>query len=127
MDASAEHASAELMPSTLGDDHQPSRSRLRDGDDAAQQVASVSAARLCGSSAWVSMYSRNLYPGSALGVRAVLKAAMRIEPNSTETTWWYLHTPIAELGGLTAAQLVLDGRVEDILRFLHSVQQGKRD
>jgi hypothetical protein len=52
---------------------------------------------------------------------------MQIEPDPAETACWYSHTPIAELDDLTPAQLVLVGRFEDVLRFLCSIRDGKRD
>jgi len=58
---------------------------------------------------------------------AVLRMAVQVEPDPVETGCWYRHTCIAELGGFTAAQLVSQGRVGEVVRFLLSVRDGKRD
>jgi hypothetical protein len=67
------------------------------------------------------------HSSSAPEARSVLRAAMQIEADPAETARWYLHTQIAELDNLTPAQLVLVGRFEDVLRFLSSIRDGKRD
>lgn len=58
---------------------------------------------------------------------AVCQAALRIECDPREAAGWYLHTRIAELGDLTAAQLVACGRADEVMRFLEDVCSGARD
>jgi hypothetical protein len=58
---------------------------------------------------------------------AVCRAAARVEHDPDEAAGWYLHTRIAELGDLTAAQLVALGRADDVMRFLEAVCSGARD
>lgn len=57
----------------------------------------------------------------------VLRAAVQVEPDPVEAGFWYRRTCIAELGGLTAAQLVSQGRGAEVIGFLLSVRDGKRD
>ena len=59
--------------------------------------------------------------------QAVFRAALRVERDPREAAGWYLHTRIAELDGLTAAQLVALGRAGDVMRFLAAVCSGARD
>lgn len=58
---------------------------------------------------------------------AVLRTAAQIEPDPHTTMDWYRRTPIAELGYLTAEQLVALGRTEALIAFLQSVLEGARD
>lgn len=58
---------------------------------------------------------------------AVLRVALEVEPDPVRVFAWYRHTRIAELGQLTAEQLVLMGRVEAVIGFLHSIRDGERD
>ncbi len=58
---------------------------------------------------------------------AVLYVAVQIEPSSERVLEWYLYTPIAELGYLTAEQLVSMGRASVVIEFLQSVSRGERD
>jgi hypothetical protein len=57
---------------------------------------------------------------------AVCRAARRVESDPREAAGWYLHTRIAELDDLTAAQLVACGRTDDVMRFLEAVCSGAR-
>jgi hypothetical protein len=59
--------------------------------------------------------------------QAVLRAALRVERDPREAAGWYLHTRIAELDDLTAAQLVACGRAAEVMRFLEAVRSGARD
>jgi len=59
--------------------------------------------------------------------QAGFRAALRIERDPREATGWYLHTRIAELDDLTAAQLVACGRAAEVMRFLEAVCSGARD
>lgn len=55
---------------------------------------------------------------------AVPRVAAQIEP---ETEWvmdWYRRTRIAELGQLTAEQLVAMGRAPVVIAFLQSIRDG---
>ncbi|WP_140806201.1 hypothetical protein [Rhodanobacter glycinis] len=57
----------------------------------------------------------------------VLRMAVQVEPHPVEAGFWYQRTRIAELDGLTAAQLVSLGRADDVIRFLLSIRDGARD
>lgn len=57
----------------------------------------------------------------------VLCVAVQVEPNPVEAGVWYRRTRIAELDGLTAAQLVSLGRAEEVIGFLVAVRDGVRD
>jgi hypothetical protein len=70
-------------------------------------------------------YSTSFEPAAAM--LTVLRAAVQIEPDPVETGSWYRSTCIAELGGLTAAQLVALGRADEVVGFLLSVRDGRRD
>lgn len=58
---------------------------------------------------------------------AVLRVAAEIEPAPVEVLDWYRRARIAELGNLTAEQLVSLGRAEAVIVFLRSIQAGERD
>ncbi|HET6433740.1 hypothetical protein [Dyella sp.] len=57
---------------------------------------------------------------------AVLRVAARIEPEPHWLMDWYRHTRIAELGHLTAEQLVAMGRAPVVIAFLQSIRRGVR-
>jgi hypothetical protein len=57
----------------------------------------------------------------------VLELAQMIEPRLAAAMTWYLHTPIKELGYLTARQLVDQGCSESVVAFLKSICRGERD
>jgi hypothetical protein len=57
---------------------------------------------------------------------AVLRVAAQIEAHPATLMRWYRHTRIAELGHLTAEQLVALGRAEALITFLCSVRDGER-
>ena len=58
---------------------------------------------------------------------ALLQTAAAIEPDRAMAMKWYHHTPIAELGYLSAAQLVALGRADAVIAFLQSIEAGARD
>ena len=58
---------------------------------------------------------------------AVLRVAAQIEPDPADVLRWYRQTPIAELGHLTAAELVSLGRSATVIEFLGAVRDGERD
>lgn len=60
-------------------------------------------------------------------ILAVLREAAGIEPDPRAMEHWYRHVPIAELGYLTAEQLVAIGRTTAVIAFLRSVRSGTRD
>lgn len=70
-------------------------------------------------------YSTLFEPASAM--LTVLRIAVQVEPDPVQTGFWYQRTRIVELGGLTAAQLVSLGRAEEVVGFLVSVRDGRRD
>jgi hypothetical protein len=57
---------------------------------------------------------------------AVLRVAAQIEPEPESVMDWYCRTRIAELGHLTAEQLVAMGRAPVVIAFLQSVRAGAR-
>ncbi len=57
----------------------------------------------------------------------VLQTAMQVAADPVEVAAWYCDTPIAELDDLTAAQLVSLGRADEVIVFLRTVRDGKRD
>ena len=57
----------------------------------------------------------------------VLQTAMQVAADPVKVAAWYCDTTIAELGDLTAAQLVSLGRADEVIVFLRSVRDGKRD
>jgi len=56
---------------------------------------------------------------------AVLRVAAEIEPDPVEVMEWYRSTPILELGGLSAEQLVALGRVEAVIGFLRAIGRDR--
>lgn len=58
---------------------------------------------------------------------AVLRVALEVEPDPGQLFAWYRRTRIAELGRLTAEQLVLLGRAEAVIAFLRSIRDGEGD
>lgn len=128
MVSSAEHASVESVPIAHDDGRQRQRPLRSEGDDVTKETAATSAPKSNGlPSTNFSMGNRHMRVGPIQETKKILDAAMQIERDPAEATWWYSHTPITELGGLTSAQLVLEGRFEDVLHFLCSVRQGQRD
>ena len=59
-------------------------------------------------------------------ILAVLKAAMRIEPDIVAILSWYRSTPIAALDEMTAESLVRSGRLGDVLAFLGDIEDECR-
>ena len=57
---------------------------------------------------------------------AVLREAADIEPGPSALKEWYRKVPIAELGHLTAEQLVMLGRTAAVISFIRSVRDGAR-
>ena len=53
-------------------------------------------------------------------VRAVLRTAAALEPDPVGAMAWYRSVPIAVLDGLTAAELVNEGRAHAVLAFLRA-------
>lgn len=51
---------------------------------------------------------------------AVLRMAASLEPDPVEVMAWYRGVPIAVLDGLTAAELVRQGRSDAVLAFLRT-------
>ena len=56
----------------------------------------------------------------------VLRMAREVEADPVAVASWYRDTRIAEFGDLTAAQLVAQGRADDVIMFLHAVRNGRR-
>jgi hypothetical protein len=57
---------------------------------------------------------------------AVLRVAARLEAEPERVMDWYRHAHIAELGHLTAEQLVSMGRAPVVIAFLQSIGRGER-
>ena len=57
---------------------------------------------------------------------AVLRVAAGMEPDPLQVLDWYRHTRIAELGFLSAEQLVAMGRAPVVIDFLQSIRRGDR-
>ena len=51
---------------------------------------------------------------------AVLRLAASLEPDPVEAMVWYRTVPLSVLDGLTAAELVKEGRVHAVLTFLRA-------
>jgi hypothetical protein len=58
---------------------------------------------------------------------AVLRVAAEVEPCPKAVMQWYRHTPIRELGNLSAERLVALGRAEMVIAFLRSIRDGARN
>lgn len=58
---------------------------------------------------------------------AVLRVAAQVEPDPALAMQWYRKTHIAELGHLTASELVAMGRSEAVIDFLQGIRDGQRD
>ncbi|RUL78832.1 hypothetical protein [Dyella choica] len=59
-------------------------------------------------------------------VNTVLELARLVEPNMAAVITWYFHVPIAELGNLSARQLVEQGRTDAVVAFLKAICCGDR-
>jgi hypothetical protein len=57
---------------------------------------------------------------------AVLRVAAQVEADPAAVLRWYRHIRIAELGHLTAEELVALGRAEAVVEFLCSIRDGLR-
>lgn len=84
-------------------------------DPADQLIAPI------GDSSYSTMF--NLIPAAL----AVLREAANIEPDPLAMKDWYRQAAIAELGYLTAEQLVALGRAAAVISFLRSIRNGTRD
>lgn len=59
--------------------------------------------------------------------RRLIKLAMTIEPNERRVMEWWNATPIEELGGLRAGELVARGLQNLLEKFLLAIIFGDRD
>jgi len=101
------------------------------GEPSARALVAMSVACVAGPDEWPTS------PGDENGYRAfielmpvmlaVLQMAIRIEPDPIAAALWYRNIAIAELGNLTAAQLVSRGRASEVIAFLRSICDGGRD
>jgi hypothetical protein len=57
-------------------------------------------------------------------VLAVLRSAAEIERDATRLYAWYMEARIAELGDLTAQQLIAMGRADEVIGFLARVREA---
>ncbi|QXP83634.1 MbcA/ParS/Xre antitoxin family protein [Methylococcus sp. Mc7] len=65
------------------------------------------------------------------GVQRFLREALRVIKASTDisgdvnrTLFWYRNEPLSPFGYKTAEQLVSEGRTEDVLRYIASIEAG---
>jgi exonuclease I len=58
---------------------------------------------------------------------AVLRMATALEPDPVVAMAWYRGVPITVLDGLTAAELVKQGRAHAVLGFLHAAIEIDRE
>jgi hypothetical protein len=56
----------------------------------------------------------------------IWRLALSIEGNHAGIEEWFRCTPIGELGGLTAQQLVAQGDAPEVIDFLWSIRRGER-
>ena len=56
-------------------------------------------------------------------MKAAMEILMGISPNDM-ATFWYSHIPLEMFHGKTAAQLVEEGRANDVIDFLDSIEAG---
>jgi hypothetical protein len=63
----------------------------------------------------------------ALAERRLVKLAMMIEPSERRVMEWWTATPIEELGGLSASELVARGLETPLEKFLLAIIFGDRD
>ena len=54
----------------------------------------------------------------------VLRAASDISGDVEKAIFWYLNNPLPAFGYKTAEQLVSDGRSEDVIRYIESLDGG---
>jgi hypothetical protein len=54
----------------------------------------------------------------------VIKAATDLNGDLTKALFWYRNEPLSAFGYKTAEQLVSEGRTEDLLRFVASLEAG---
>ena len=54
----------------------------------------------------------------------VISAAMAVQPDPERAIFWLKNTPIPSLRHKTAYQLVADGRTDDVIKYLESIQSG---
>jgi hypothetical protein len=54
----------------------------------------------------------------------VIKAATDLNRDVTKALFWYRNEPLSAFGYKTAEQLVSEGRTEDLLRFVASLEAG---
>lgn len=59
--------------------------------------------------------------------RHLMDLPRRIEPDASLLMEWWLHTGIAELGGMTPRELVETGQEASLEAFLISILRGERD
>jgi hypothetical protein len=76
--------------------------------------------------AYIRFDQRSCVATAVLEVLRVLRIAQEIEPDVNAMLFWYEHIQIDELGSLTAEQLVGEGRANEVVRFLRSIQSGSR-
>ncbi|MDQ3185148.1 MAG: DUF2384 domain-containing protein [Pseudomonadota bacterium] len=54
----------------------------------------------------------------------VLRAAMNVSNDMDHAIFWYRNDPLSVFGYKTAEQLVTEGRTEDLLRYIESLEAG---
>jgi hypothetical protein len=54
----------------------------------------------------------------------VIRAATDLSGDVNRALFWYRNEPLQSFGYKTAEQLVSDGRTEDLLRYIESLEAG---
>lgn len=54
----------------------------------------------------------------------MLRAAVDVSHDMRQAIFWYRNEPLPVFGYKTAEQLVTEGRTEDLLRYIESLEAG---
>jgi uncharacterized protein (DUF2384 family) len=54
----------------------------------------------------------------------VLAQATKLVGNADRAAYWFQMRPIADLGGKTAQELVIEGRVDVVIQYIESLEAG---
>lgn len=62
--------------------------------------------------------------GAMRDIVKVLAAAYRVNEDSERTLFWFLNHPIAEFDYVTPAELVREGKIESLIQYLATLENG---